>query len=111
MKLDRSKIGTVEVLSPQGVLADEDGCEFSALLKERLSGANPRLVVSLQEVPYMDSAALDGLVEAADEMVGRGARLKLVAVSPTCREILELTGLAGRFQFFEDPNDAVRSFL
>lgn len=111
MKLERSEIGTVEVLSPQGVLADEDASEFSELLQDRLSGPNPRLIVSLQEVPYMDSLALDGLVQAADEMMGRGARLKLVAVSPTCREILELTGLADRFQFFEDPNDAVRSFL
>lgn len=111
MKLERSQIGTVEVLAPQGVLTDEDATEFSDVLNERLSGANPRLIVSLQEVPYMDSLALDGLVKAADDMIDRGARLKLVAVSPTCREILELTGLAGRFQFFEDPNDAVRSFL
>ena len=39
------------------------------MLNQRLSGANPRLVVSLQEVPYMDSLALDGLVKAADEMI------------------------------------------
>jgi len=59
----------------------------------------------------MDSTALNGLVAAADEMAARGTRLKLVAVSPTCREVLELTGLSQRFQFFEDPQDAVRSFL
>jgi anti-anti-sigma factor len=111
MKLERQQIGTVEVLSPQGVLSDDDAEEFAALLEKRLASPNPRVAVSLKDVAYLDSQALDGLVAAADTMIDRGSRLKLVAVSPTCREILELTGLAGRFQFFEEPNDAVRSFL
>jgi anti-anti-sigma factor len=111
MKLERHEIGTVEVLSPQGVLSDDDAEEFAALLEERLASPNPRVAVSLKDVAYLDSQALDGLIAAADTMIDRGSRLKLVAVSPTCREILELTGLAGRFQFFEEPNDAVRSFL
>lgn len=111
MKLERQEIGTVEILSLQGALADDDAEEFSSLLQQRLSGPNPRVAVSLREVAYMDSVALDGLVAAADTLIDRGGRLKLVAVSPTCREILELTGLSGRFQFFEEPNDAVRSFL
>ncbi|MHC4064009.1 MAG: STAS domain-containing protein [Planctomycetota bacterium] len=111
MKIERQEVGTVEILAPQGVLAEDDASEFSALVQERLAGANPRIVISLHEVPYMDSAALNGLVQAADEMIDRGTRLKLVSVSATCREILELTGLSRRFQFFEDPQDAVRSFL
>lgn len=111
MKLERQDIGTVEILSPQGVLADDDAVQFADVLTERMARPNPRVAVSLREVPYMDSVALDALVATADELMDRGGRLKLVAVSPTCREILELTGLSGRFQFFEDPNDAVRSFL
>ena len=111
MKVERQQVGTVEVLAPQGALSEDDAEEFSSLLRDRLAGANPRVAVSLQAVPYLDSVALNGLAEAADEMIDRGGRLKLVAVSATCREILELTGLAPRFQFFENPQDAVRSFL
>lgn len=111
MKIERQQIGTVEILSPQGVLAEDDAEEFSAMLQQRLTSANPRLAVSLHDVPYMDSAGLNGLVAAAEEMADRGTRFKLVAVSPTCREILELTGLSQRFQLFESPEDAVRSFL
>jgi len=111
MKIERQQIGTVEVLAPQGVLAEDEAEEFSSLLQQHLTGANPRVVVSLHEVPYMDSIALNGLVTAADEMIDRGSRLKLVAVSSTCQEILELTGLSPRFEFFEAPHDAVRSFL
>lgn len=111
MKIERQTVGTVEILAPQGVLSEDDADEFSALLQERLAGANPRVVISLQEVPYLDSAALNGLIAAADELNDRGVRLKLVATCATCREILELTGLSSRFQFFETSQDAVRSFL
>jgi anti-anti-sigma factor len=111
MKIERQEIGTVEILSPQDVLAEAEVEEFRAILERRLAGANPRVAISLQAVPYMDSAALNVLVTAAEELAGRGTRLKLVSVSPTCREILELTGLAERFQFFDNPQDAVRSFL
>ena len=111
MKVERQEVGTVEILSPQGVLTEDDAEEFSAMLQRRLAGANPRVVVSLDDVPYMDSTALNALIEAAEELADQGTRLKLVSVSSTCREILELTGLSPRFQFFESPQDAVRSFL
>ena len=111
MKIERQQIGTVEVLGPQGPLADTEGQDFFDLLQERLESANPRLVISLKETPYLDSLALDGLLAAAEGLMGRGMRLKLVAVSPTCREILDLTGLANRFQFFKEAQDAVKSFL
>jgi len=111
MKVERQEIGTVEILSPQGVLTEDDAEEFSTMLQRRLAGANPRVAVSLSDVPYMDSTALNALLEAAEELADRGTRLKLVSVNPTCRETLELTGLSPRFQFFENPQDAVRSFL
>jgi len=111
MKMECQQIGTVEVLIPQGPLADNEAEHFSATLQERLAEANPRMAVSLQNVPYMDSVALNGLVAAADDMIDRGMRLKLVSVNPTCREILELTGLTPRFQFFQKAQDAVKSFL
>ena len=111
MKVEHQRVGTVDVLMPIGTLVDEDAESFSKLLFERLRSANPRVVVSMQEVPYLDSAALEGLLSAADELLERAANLKLVRVTPTCREILELTDLAGRFRFFEDVQDAVRSYL
>ena len=111
IKLERQEIGTVEILSPQGVLADDDAGTFAEALAERLAAPNPRVAVSLKDVPYMDSVALDALVVAANEMIDRGSHLKLVAVSPTCREILQLAGLCQRFQFFEGAQDAARSFL
>lgn len=111
MKIERRTVGTVEVCVPQDALVDEGATEFSGTLKSYISGPNQRVVVGMAEVAYMDSTALEGLVEAADELGERSQQLKLAGVTPTCREILEITGLSGRFQFFEDVDAAVRSFL
>lgn len=111
MKLDRQRTGTVEILSPQGALVDEDAEQFAKALVDTLRGHNPRVVVAMEEVPYLDSVALEGLLEATELLADRSDRLKLAEVPATCREILEMTGLAGKFRFFNSTQDAVRSFL
>ena len=111
MKVDEQQVGSAEVLSPIGALVDQDGESFSRLLLERVRAPNPRVVVSLQDVPYVDSVALEGLLDATDELAQRATTLKLVRVPPACREILELTDVAGKFSFFESVQDAVRSYL
>ena len=111
MKIEQQHVGTVDVFSPIGALVDEDAEEFCKRLLDRLRSPNTRVVVSLQDVPYMDSTALEGLLDAADDLTGRAMSLKLVNLTPTCREIFELTGCAKRFRFFQNTEDAVKSFL
>ena len=111
MKVEEQQIGTVDVLTPVGALVDQDAESFTDLLLKRVKVPNPRVVVSLHEVPYMDSAAVEGLLDVTDELAQRATNLKLVRVPSTSREILELTEVAGKFNFFESVQDAVRSFL
>ncbi len=113
MKNEVRKIGTVDIFTPAGPLADQDAETFCKVLLARLSceGGNARVGVAMQEVPYMDSLALDGLLAATESLGERATCLKLAGVTPTCREIFELTGLSSRFRFFKDVEDIVKSFL
>ncbi|MFQ5592054.1 MAG: STAS domain-containing protein [Phycisphaerae bacterium] len=111
MKVEQQRVGTVDVLSPIGALVDEDAATFSTLLLARLQSSNPRVVVAMQDVPYLDSVALEGMLGAADVLAERAMDLKLVKVTSTCRDIFALTDLSGRFRFFDDVQDAVKSFL
>lgn len=111
MKIERQEIGTIEVLNPVGAIVDDEVPEFRKLLLERIRGTNPRVVVSLQDVPYMDSEAIETLLDATDELASRAMVLKLAAVSSTCRELFGLTGTTDQFVFFANIQDAVRSFL
>ncbi|UCE60110.1 MAG: STAS domain-containing protein [Phycisphaerales bacterium] len=111
MKVEHRQVGTVDVLTPIGALTEEDSESFCDALLDRVRSGNPRVVISMQDVPYLDSIALEGLLTAADELTERATDCKLVGVPPTCREIFELTGLAERFRFFKDVQDAVKSYL
>lgn len=111
MKVERQKVGTVDVIRPVGPLIDQDVEPFARALQDRLQASNPRVVVAMNDVPYMDSVALEKLLDATDELSDRAMNLKLAGVTPACREILELTGLAAKFSLFADVQDAVRSFL
>lgn len=111
MKIDHQTFGTVDVCMPIGALVDEDAERAKDHLLARAEGPNPRFVLGMEEVPYMDSLALETLLSVAEMLQARGMRLKLVGVSTTCREIISITGLSNNFQFFETVEDAVRSFL
>lgn len=110
MKISESKVGTVDVMRIGGPLVDDDAEAFISLVKRKLDTPNPRIVLDMEQVAYLDSRGIEGLVETADELEQRGARLRLAAVSSTCREVLDLTGHAHRADFFEDAQTAVRSF-
>jgi anti-anti-sigma factor len=111
LKTTVQSIGTVEILTPAAALVDDDAHEFCALLAERVNVQSPRIVISMPDVPYMDSTAIEGLLDSAENLARRALALRLVSVTPACRESLELTGIAGNFRFFEDVQDAVRSFM
>lgn len=111
MKVERRTVGTVNVCAPVDAIVDDASGTFRDVLKSCMTGVNPRLVVDMKEVGYMDSAALEVLADVTDDLGERGLQLKLASVTPTCREIFELTGLGGQFQFFEDVDAAVRSYL
>ena len=85
--------------------------ELSTLLLEKVTLPNSRVVLVMRDVPYLDSAAIEGLLSATEELADRAMILKLANVPQSCREVLEMTGVSGRFSFFEDVQDAVRSFL
>lgn len=111
LKIERQRVGSVDVITPIGALIDKDAEQFIKLVMERIGSSNPRLVLCLQDVPYIDSIALEGLLTASEQLADRAAGLKLACVTQTCREILELAGLAPRMRFFEELQDAIKSFI
>ena len=111
MRIDHQQVGTVDVIMPLGTLVEDEAAEFAEQLQTRLAGANMRMVLDMHEVPYLDSTALEALADAADHMEQRSTRLRMVGATATVREVLELTGLSRQIQFFEQVDDAVRSFL
>ena len=77
---------------------------------ESIGAEHPRMVLDMGRVGFVDSSgvgAIVGLMKAARE---RGGDLKLTALSPDLRTVLELTRLDRVFEIHDSVDAAVRSF-
>ena len=111
MEIQTQRQGAITIIRPQGALIAEDAEKVKASLLESAVASLGRVVLDLEAIPFVDSRGLEVLVEVTEEMSGGGQSLKLCAANKTVREVLELTGLAGLFELFEDVGSAARSFL
>jgi anti-anti-sigma factor len=111
MEIREQRHGAVTVLKPIGPLLQADAGDFARLVSRALARSLGRFVLDASAMPFVDSAGLESLVAAADELAQNGQLLRLCTVGETLREVLELTELATRFEYFDDVTDATRSFL
>jgi len=66
------------------------------------------LFIDLSQVRYMDSSGIATLVEAMQNCMKQGARLRLVDLSPAVRDVFELARLASVFEIFPSIGEAVK---
>ena len=69
------------------------------------------IIVNLQEVDYIDSTGLGGLVIGYTTLKKAGGALKVTNLSRRNIELLVLTKLSTVFEVFNDEQDAVNSFF
>jgi len=64
------------------------------------------LLINLSQVRYMDSSGIATLVEAMQNCMKCGMRLRLVELSPPVRDVFELARLASVFEIFTSAAEA-----
>jgi anti-sigma B factor antagonist len=64
------------------------------------------LLINLSHVRYMDSSGIATLVEAMQNCMKQGMRLRLVELSPSVRDVFELARLSSIFEIFPSVNEA-----
>lgn len=67
------------------------------------------VVFNLEAVPFIDSAALEYLIDVQDALGERFGRVKLACPDENVGSILEFTRLDSVFEVFEEPHEAVKS--
>ncbi len=111
MEIEEHRQGAVLVLRPTGALVAADAEIVKARILDALGETHGRLVLDVAAVPFTDSRGLEVLVEANTEMAQIGQVLRIAGATDTVRQALDLTGIAEQFEYFEETNAAVRSFL
>jgi anti-sigma B factor antagonist len=76
---------------------------LAAAFKE---GGAKALLIDLSGVRYMDSSGIATLVEAMQNCMKQGIRLRLVELSPSVRDVFELARLASVFEIFRSVDEA-----
>jgi len=87
--------------------------EESASLREtvkKLLPLNPKVVMNLGEVNYIDSGGLGTLVSLYTSARNAGGAVKLAKLSKRVGELLQITKLLTIFEVFDDVEAAARSF-
>ncbi|HET6424052.1 MAG TPA: STAS domain-containing protein [Planctomycetaceae bacterium] len=102
--------GTVHVLSGKESITEPNLPELNRYLDDCLRSSSARVVLNLSEIPLFDSLGLEWLLTSAERCAERGGQLQIAAANPLCRDILGATGVAERFEHFDDVRTAVRSF-
>jgi anti-sigma B factor antagonist len=78
-----------------------------ALLKELRENKTPRVILNLTGVRYIDSSGVASLVEGLKAARDQGLRFILYGLSPSAREVLQLSRLIKIFEVFENEQEAL----
>jgi len=79
------------------------------LLREVRENRTPRVVMNLSKVRYIDSSGVASLVEGLKASRDLGLRFILFGLSPSAREVLQLTRLLKIFEVYDDEAQALGS--
>lgn len=109
--IQEQRQGAVTVVKPIGPLVLADAEQFKAHLNDVLARSLGRFVIDASAVPYVDSPGLEALASVTEELAAGGRAMRVFGAGETLREVLDLTGLGEKFEFYEDATTAVRSFL
>jgi anti-sigma B factor antagonist len=109
MKIQAQPNGNVMVLVAHGPLVGEELVDLRRAIETESAGQAKRVVLDLHDVPYLDSAGIEFLVQTCDLSVSAVRRPTLAALSETCREALELTDTLPRLPVYDTVENALRS--
>ena len=100
--------GGVCVVKLTGRIDSTNAEELMGRLTALLSSGETKLLVDLNEVIYLTSAAFRALLVAADEAERKAARFVLCSVLGQVRELFEMGGLLDAFTIHGSCDEAIQ---
>ena len=109
--IEEREFGDVTVLTLRGqILLDDGDLEFRRKIHELVDRGRVKLVVSLAEVDYIDSAGIGMVVGKLKTVRERGGDMKLLNLNTRGQRVFGITKLVFVFETFDNEKAAVRSF-
>jgi anti-sigma B factor antagonist len=93
------------------ITAGEEVGAFRAAFEALVAGPDPRMILNLMHVDYIDSTGLGAMVMCSTHSKKAGGVAKLVHLNRRNLELLVLTKIDTIFEVFDDETEAVNSFF
>ena len=101
----------VTVFRLQDRISLDNFAEFESIAKREQKQGMSRLVLDLSETPTLTSIGVRAIVVIHKLLAANGGNpLKLAAVQPAVREVLNITGITKFIHIFDTVDEAVKSF-
>lgn len=111
MKITERKSGDVTVLDIEGkILLGEGDVQLKRKIDELVERKEIKVVLNLEQVPYMDSGGLGEIVRSYTTATRAGGNLKLLHATKRISDLLTITKLITVFEIFDSEESAVSSF-
>src|SRR5438105_12401361 len=111
MQIEERSAGDVTVLDLKGKMTLGEGDE---LLRDKINSliqqGRRKVVLNLEEVPYIDSAGLGEIVRTYTTISRQNGSLKLLNLTKRITDLLSITKLLTVFETYDKEAEAIRSF-
>ena len=109
MNATAESYGHAVILNCKGELTEDSLTAFKQVVDHQLMGKEViDLVLNLEQVPFIDSAGMEYLLDLQELLAARLGQVKFIKPDDNVRKILEITRLEGAFETFKDVNEAVK---
>jgi anti-sigma B factor antagonist len=95
------------ILVPRGDVDLGSAPQLRSALSPLLDGGNPRLLLDLSGVGFMDSTGVGVMVNALNRVKEKGGAIAFCGVTPRVHRILQIAGLLRAMPLFEDRDAAL----
>ena len=110
MNVTTERYGQAAILNCKGELTVDSVEAFKRVVEHQLEDNQVRdVVLNLQEAPFVDSAALEYLLDLQERLSERLGQVKLVGLDENLVKIFEITRLDNAFEHCPDVSEAVKT--
>lgn len=111
MEIAERKVSDVTILDLSGKMTLGEGDEMlKQTINTLLAAGNKKLVLNLENVPYIDSAGLGEVVRTHTTVSRQGGSLKLLNLTKRIEDLLSITKLLTVFDTYDSEAEAIKSF-
>ena len=111
MQIEERIVNEVTILDLKGKITLGEGDEA---LKDKINSLilqnRKRILLNLEDVPYIDSAGLGEIVRTYTTVSRQGGQLKRVNLTKRITDLLSITKLLTVFETFETEPEALKSY-